>query len=458
MKVLLVFANSSVKKERAYPDDLVAILQAAADKKGKEITIYKTYARSLSFMVSKKTKRIRDHKNHMNLEDYDLVYFRKAGAAMQQMQSCAIYLRDKGVPFYDKELLKASSRNKLSQMFMLERKGLPIPATLFCRNRTRLVRLVTKTYKNEFGFPVIVKATGGSRGDSNYLVHDEKELLQTVKENPSRSFLVQSYVPSDGDFRLFIAGGKVRGVIKRSQLEGSHLSNTSMGAQVALVDIQKLPRDMIHDAELAAMITGRTVAGVDIIVDNVTTKHYLLEVNRAPQIERSSFEEQKGEWMIDAFETTIRDFEDSLPAKKLGSMTVIGAREEACIQLNNEKEVLLKAKIDTGAYTSSLHVDGIRIKGNTLIYTLEGYEVEESDFSQKKVRSSTGEVEVRYIVPLRLSLGEQTYKTKVSLSDRSDMRYPMLIGRKFLTSKRLLVRTDVAYMLGLRDNDRGEKP
>ena len=120
MKVLLLFSNSTVKNGKAFPDDLKDLLQTAADKKGEDLEFYIGYARSLSYLLSNGRVRIRDHRNRRDLDDYDFVYFRKAGAAMQQMQTCAYYLKDRGIPFWDTELLRANSRNKLTQMIMLE--------------------------------------------------------------------------------------------------------------------------------------------------------------------------------------------------------------------------------------------------------------------------------------------------------------------------------------------------
>jgi glutathione synthase/RimK-type ligase-like ATP-grasp enzyme len=190
MKVLFVFTNSSVRDKRTDPARLKEIIEKAAIDKHEDMDVYITYARSISFLISNERVRIRDNRNHMNLEEYDFVYFRKAGAAMQQMQVCAHYLHDRGIPFFDTELLKANSRNKLTQMYTMQKKNLTIPKTLFCRNNRRLLRLVEKRYAEHFEFPLIAKATGGSRGDANYLVNSLEELSKVLSDE-KRHFLTR---------------------------------------------------------------------------------------------------------------------------------------------------------------------------------------------------------------------------------------------------------------------------
>lgn len=448
MKVLLLFANTSVKKERAFPDDLKNILDDAATKKGSDIEIFVSFSRSLSFFISNEKVVIRDHKNHRNLEEYDLVYFRKAGPAMQQMQACAHYLRDRGVPFYDLELIQANSRNKLSQMIMLERKGLPIPATLFCRNKTRLKRLVTKKYAEYFPFPIIVKATGGSRGDANYLVKNYEELDSIVRESSSRSFIIQQFIPNDGDYRFFIAGGNLYGAIHRRSGGDSHLSNTSKGGSAELVDISNFSRQVRSDAVLSAQIFGRSVAGVDIMIDSRNAKHYFLEVNRAPQVERSSFESEKGEWLISAFESTLAHHQAYKPAVKVADMDIMGRFEKVDIYNGDALAVNnVIAKIDTGADSSSIHADNITENDGQLHFTIDEHVFNTTHYFHKKVKSSNGVLQERYYVEIPVSIGKNKFLMKATLSDRKEMKNTMLIGRRFLRANRIVVDVSKRYVM-----------
>ena len=107
-------------------------------------------------------------------------------------------------------------------------------------------------------------------------------------------------------------------------------------------------------------------------------------------------------------------------------------------------------KIDTGAYNCSIDCSNWEIKEvenkPTLFFTLlgtdykqySGIELSTTQFIKKKVKSSTGHIEYRYQVMLIIHMFGQDYEAAFNLSRRHNMRYPILLGRKFLT-KRFLV-------------------
>lgn len=106
--------------------------------------------------------------------------------------------------------------------------------------------------------------------------------------------------------------------------------------------------------------------------------------------------------------------------------------------------VNVPAKIDTGANRSSIHcsdikhesIDGIEsiffeipmINGETNTF-------HSNDFFKKKIRSSSGHVENRYIIKTDVILFGKTIKTSFSLTDRTEMKFPILLGRKLLASR-----------------------
>lgn len=448
-KVLFLFANDSVRKGLADPDALVALMREAAVEMSIDMEVFVSYARSLSFFISNNKVKIRDHRNHMNLEEYDFVYFRKAGSAMQQMLTCALYLTDHEIPFYDTEIARSSSRNKLSQMYMLQRRSVPIPKTLFCRNNRRLARLVSTRYAKDFLFPLIAKATGGTRGDANYLVKSVEELEKIVKDE-KRHFIIQEFIPNEGDIRFFVAGGELYGSIKRRSVEGTHLNNTSKGGSAELMTRADFPRNVVADALQAARVFGRDCAGVDVITNKDTGKHYILEVNRAPQIEHASFEKEKAQWMVDAITKSIDNFQSAY--REGVDDEVFGRFESVHIMTSAKAESKLVAKVDTGADSSSLHATDVVVQDDLLSCTIAGERMTFVDFTDKKVRSSNGAWQHRYLVAVPARIGETVYNIKVTLSDRSAMNYDMLIGRRFLRTHGLMVNVGRRYIASGKKN------
>ena len=66
-------------------------------------------------------------------------------------------------------------------------------------------------------------------------------------------------------------------------------------------------------------------------------------------------------------------------------------------------------------------------------------------YKLKRVKSSNGVVQSRASIKVDILFFGKKYKTVVSLTNRSDMKYPMLIGRKFLTD-RFLVDVSQEYL------------
>jgi hypothetical protein len=117
----------------------------------------------------------------------------------------------------------------------------------------------------------------------------------------------------------------------------------------------------------------------------------------------------------------------------------------------------ISVKIDTGAYTSSIHCDNIKEEDGVLKCTFldeehplyNGKEFTFTDYDVVFVKSSNGMVQKRYQIQSTISLFNRTYKISLSLSARQEMRFPVLLGRKFIT-KKFIVDTeffDVSFNL-----------
>ncbi|MDU0370504.1 ATP-dependent zinc protease [Hymenobacter endophyticus] len=115
----------------------------------------------------------------------------------------------------------------------------------------------------------------------------------------------------------------------------------------------------------------------------------------------------------------------------------------------------VEAKIDTGAYTGAIHCSNIHVEttpdGRQCLRVqlldpshpnFDGSPMQFEEFSLRDIRSSNGDVQERYVIRAVIRLFGEDVETEFSLSDRSDMKYPVLIGRVLLRQARLVV--DVA--------------
>lgn len=99
----------------------------------------------------------------------------------------------------------------------------------------------------------------------------------------------------------------------------------------------------------------------------------------------------------------------------------------------------IPVKIDTGAYTSTIHYHSVMRKEGKLICTIKigSNMVEEvfEEFKTRLVKSSNGQSEERFAVKTTIRLFNKLYKIELTLSKRCEMKFPVLIGRKFLKNK-----------------------
>ncbi|AWV99673.1 ATP-dependent zinc protease family protein [Arcticibacterium luteifluviistationis] len=125
-------------------------------------------------------------------------------------------------------------------------------------------------------------------------------------------------------------------------------------------------------------------------------------------------------------------------------MKIIGRKERAdlpALALFN-----IEVKVDTGAYTSSLHCESIiEIDGGISCQFLNLMNANSSvesivftDFGKRKVKSSNGIEEERYSIWTKICLGEDIFDIELTLTNRSEMRTPLLLGRKFIRKKYLV--------------------
>ena len=105
----------------------------------------------------------------------------------------------------------------------------------------------------------------------------------------------------------------------------------------------------------------------------------------------------------------------------------------------------IKAKIDTGAKTSSLHAFNIKEfrKNNQKYVSFEIHPIQDDNdivikakakvIDQRNVMSSNGHKELRYVITTDLILGSAIIPIELTLSNRDPLRFRMLLGRDALS-------------------------
>lgn len=114
----------------------------------------------------------------------------------------------------------------------------------------------------------------------------------------------------------------------------------------------------------------------------------------------------------------------------------------------------LEAKVDTGAYGSALHCHHIEVveDGSKQVLTFDVLDPDHPEyekqifrfekFGEKVVKNTGGEPENRYTIETEVVIFNQSHLVEFSLTNRAQMKVPVLLGRKFLR-KRFLVDVDL---------------
>lgn len=106
----------------------------------------------------------------------------------------------------------------------------------------------------------------------------------------------------------------------------------------------------------------------------------------------------------------------------------------------------VRAKIDTGAFNGAMHCTRIHEElenGERMLY-FSPFDHPETvyktpTFATDIVRSSNGEETERYFIETSIVLQKHRYTITLSLVDRSKMKWPVLIGRRFLRANEFMV-------------------
>ena len=289
MHILLIGNKETAPDTDSYYGEYAAFFQGALDaaSSGAHEISY-VLIDELYIQVGDSDFIIHDTKHDKDIASYDAVLIRAKGLRnyFDVVKTISVYARQKALPVInDYSGFRDSSKlAQAVQFFMLD---IPVATTIYA-NRA----VLSGTYGLPFTFPCIMKATFGAHGNDNYLVESIEEARNIAAKDPKIQFVLQRFVPNDGDFRILLAGNEVL-IIKRLAQGESHLNNTSQGGSASLVDLDTVPTHVITDSRKIAAELGMTIAGVDVLADKNTGEFFFLEVNSQPQLMSGAFVPEK---------------------------------------------------------------------------------------------------------------------------------------------------------------------
>jgi RimK family alpha-L-glutamate ligase len=282
------------------------------------------------------------------------------------------------------------------------------------------------------------KRTIGTNGRQMSVVSADEPLGPDIDNEQS---FVQEFLEKDdrpSDIRVYVVDGEVVAAMRRYAPEDDWRTNVALGGEVEGVT-DNLGSEPRHLAIEATRVLDLDLAGVDLM--SVDGRWYVLEVNAtagfkglfsatgvsvAPHIARVAIERAGGtveESTVTELESTL---DDSVPDCKppLGTEQhddgVLGYTTRIRIS-GREGAVRTVAKSDTGARRTSIDTDlAGRIGAGPLVGATE-------------VRSGTTDSpETRPLADVDLCLNGRWRTVTASITDRSELNYPVLLGRDVL--------------------------
>lgn len=431
-----------------------------------DIDVLTVALENLVFIVNEAGEaHVIDSVSGRDIGDSQFVYLKSWEAMPEEASALTNYLFFKGIPCIDTAPI-GMGVSKLATTFRLWAEGIKVPFTLYVRRSDRLEQILHTEWAMPLDETFIVKDIVGAKGKLNFLVN-RAQAIKAVTDYPDTSFLCQRYVQNDGDFRVGVYVDEPSFIIRRVGSGDTHLNNVSAGGKAQYIPLSKASSAMKSIAQHAARAVDLQIAGVDMIRDAKTRKWYVLEVNQGSQIVTGAYVNEN----IQAFNARLSSVMRNRIARVRKRPTkIIGRRTSASLSDLGVTRII--GKVDTGAYSSSLHAENIRVtsdsEGDVLHYdivpdadrleTVSGgvISLQTRDFFTRLVKSSNGQEERRFSIRTKITIQGITFPAIITLSDRSHMSWPLLIGRRLVRS-RFIVNVELDQDNDIRQEEKQEK-
>ena len=273
----LVLVKKAAKKLKV-DLDLVSYNRVCFDTESRDILIRPNLSNE---------NKIKQFDGYKKVDDYDVLFFRTTGKHWEEVDLIINSIKRDDVIVVDPLVRsgKPSMACKAWQMLALKEAGIDVPKTIY---GSLWFLYENMMIEKPFEFPVILKGSGGDRGTRVYKADDLEQLEKLVRDlrktetEEGKRYMLQEYIPNDGDYRVLVLGEKVLGVMKRSsQSVAEFKNNYSAGGKFEVAD---LPEEIKKLALKAAKTCGLAVAGVDVAFRNFDLKKPVIwEVNKGPQ-------------------------------------------------------------------------------------------------------------------------------------------------------------------------------
>lgn len=221
----------------------------------------------------------------IDITTFDFVWIHSSWAPRPIAHAVALFLTHKNIPHTPVEV----QGSKLSDILALTFMNVPIPKTYYAN--TLIIKDCLASIVRFCKYPFIIKSTSGRGGNDMFLIRNELEFNEALGALTQKgTYICQSFIPNDFDYRVIIGHGKMLSAEKRTRQPGEYRNNACLGATENFMKSGELPQlvhKMAHDSSASLSLNW---SGVDIVTSTKTGKNFVLEVNRNPGLTRGSSE------------------------------------------------------------------------------------------------------------------------------------------------------------------------
>ena len=231
-----------------------------------------------------KTGKVKIEVKGKDISGFDLIFVRRAGKYIRFMGAITKYLDYKKVDFIDPAFREIGmSMDKASAALRLAIKKVPIPDSYFCFRESVLIN--SKKIVKGLGFPIIAKAILSQRNQNIFILKTLDDFDKLLKKS-DKEFIFQKFIDIDVEYRLLIMGEKVCVLEQKSKRDYRELKVEYWDVDEPSVFLSlNLTSDATKTLGLKAVKTlNLDIAGVDMAIEKVTSKNYVIEVNKGPGI------------------------------------------------------------------------------------------------------------------------------------------------------------------------------
>ena len=212
-----------------------------------------------------------DHTQLPKLGRSDMLYNIGRGSHMLENR----LLNDDVATFYPRNRKVDFNNDSVKWIGIHERAGLPSPRTIHDLPRDRA--LLDKYVQAIGGYPVVIKAAGGSRGIGVMRIDSACSLYSVVDALVSQGgrYVMREYIPADVVGRLIVLANKVISSVEYISPANDFRSSIAERPECRAASFTA---EVEATAVRAIEVVDVEFGGVDIIVGN-SGEHYLLEAN-----------------------------------------------------------------------------------------------------------------------------------------------------------------------------------